>query len=66
MRSHGSRYPETGRSKLTSGAPSCSRALKWSLLSVGTGTITQEMPLLFKGPLSATVGEEPEVEMRLV
>ena len=40
MRSHPRRYPGIARSKLTSGAPSCSRALKRNLFSVRIGTIT--------------------------
>jgi hypothetical protein len=41
MRSRSRRYLGIARSKLTSGAPSCSRALKRKLFSVRIGSITQ-------------------------
>ena len=45
MRSHSRRYPGIAHSKLTSGAPSCNRALKRSLLSVHIGTITHVLAI---------------------
>jgi predicted membrane metal-binding protein len=45
MRSNVRRYPETTRSKLTSGAPFWSRALKCSRLSVHIGTITHVLAI---------------------
>jgi hypothetical protein len=47
MRSHSRRYPRIARSKLTSGSPSCSKALKCSLFSVHNGTITQTLALIW-------------------
>jgi hypothetical protein len=49
MRSHSRRYPRIARSKLTSGSPSCSKALKCSLFSVHNGTITHSFPTSGKG-----------------
>jgi hypothetical protein len=56
MRSPERGYPGTASSKRTSGDPPSNVALKRNAFSVHTGTITQEMPLLFRGQLLGHAG----------